>query len=90
MCGASASGELNMSSENQGSLYASQSAESYSRFPTTASACADWISVWVTLESMLWLNLCMPKLCAEEMGSTHVFILMQYVPFYNFEKGSRL
>ena len=36
MCGASASGELNVRSENQGSLHASQAVESYLRFPTTA------------------------------------------------------
>ena len=67
MCGASASGELNMRSENQGGLYASQAAESYLRFPAAASACADWVSAWATHESALRLNLCVPKLCAKEV-----------------------
>ena len=89
MCGAS--GELSMRSENQGSLYVSQAAESYLRFPTTASAFADWVSVWAMDESMFRLNLCIPKLCAEEMCSTCVFIIMLHLPFYNFEKkGSGL
>ena len=88
MCSESASGELNVRSENQGGLYASQAAESYLRFPTTASACADWFSAWVMHESALRLNLCMPKLCAEEMCSTHVFIIILHLPFYNFKKGS--
>ena len=56
-----------MRSESQGSLYASQAARSYLRFPTTASACADWYSVLVMHESVLRLNLYMLKLCAEEM-----------------------
>ena len=46
MCGAGASGELNMnnlSSENHSGLYTSQAAESYLRFPTTASPCSDWL-----------------------------------------------
>ena len=43
MCGVGASGELNMSSENHGGLYTSQAAESYLRFPATASPCADWL-----------------------------------------------
>ena len=76
MCGASASGELNVRSENQGGLYASQAARSYLRFPTTASACADWYLTWVTHESALRLNLYVPKLCVEEMCSTHVFIIL--------------
>ena len=76
MCGARASGKLNMRSENQGSLYASQAAESYLRFPAAASACAEWVSVCVMHESTLRLNLCMPKLCVEEMCSTSVFIIM--------------
>ena len=76
MCSASASGELNVRSENQGGLYVSQAAKSYLRFPTAASACDDWFSLQVMHESMLRLNLCMPKLCAEEMCSTHVFIIM--------------
>ena len=58
------------------SIYASQAAESYLRFSTTASACADLVSVRATHESLLRLNLCEPKLCAEEMCSTHVFIIM--------------
>ena len=81
MCGASASGELNVKSENQGGLYASQAAISYLKFPATASAFAAWVSEWVMHESVLRLNLCMPKLCAEEMCSTHVFIIMLHLPF---------
>ena len=76
MCGASARDELNVRSENQGGLYTSQASESYMKFPTTSSACADWVSAWVMHESVLRLNVCMPKLCAEEMCSTHVFIIM--------------
>ena len=79
-----------MSSENQGGLYVSQAAESYLRFPATASACADWVSVWVMHESSLRLNLCTPKLCVGEMHSTHVFILILHLPFYHFEKCSGL
>ena len=33
----------NMSNENHGSLYTSQAAESYLRFPATASPCFDWL-----------------------------------------------
>ena len=76
MCGASASIELNVRSENQGSLYASQAAESCLRFPTIASACADWVSARVMHETTLRLNLCMPMLCTEKMCSTHVFFIM--------------
>ena len=47
VCGAGASSELNVRSESQGSLYASQAARNYLRFPATASACADWFLVWV-------------------------------------------
>ena len=46
MCTAGASSELNMnnmSSENHSSLYTSQAAESYLRFPATASPCSDWL-----------------------------------------------
>ena len=47
MCGASASSELNMneslSNENHSGLYTSQAAESYLRFPATASPCSDWL-----------------------------------------------
>ena len=53
-----------------------QTTRSYLRFPATASVCADWVSVWVTHESVLRLNLSTPKLCAEEMCSTHVFIII--------------
>ena len=86
MCGASSSGELNERSESLGSLYASQAARNYLRFPTAASTCADWFSAWVMHKSVLRLNLYMPKLCAEEMGSTCEFIIMLHLPFYNFEK----
>ena len=41
--GASASSELNMWGDSEGSLYASQAAGSYLRFPATASACADCV-----------------------------------------------
>ena len=41
VCSVSATGELNVRSENQGGLYASQAARSHLRFPATASACAD-------------------------------------------------
>ena len=67
--GASASSELNVRNESQGGSYASQAVRSYLRF-------SDWFSVWVTHESMLRLNLYVPKLCTEEMCSTCVFILM--------------
>ena len=67
--------------------YASQAARSYLRFPATASACADWFSMWVIQEYALRLNLYMPKLCTEEMCSSHVFIIMLHLPIYNFEKG---
>ena len=77
---ASASGEMNMRSENQGDLYTSQAAGSYLRFSATASACADWISAWATHKSTLGLNLNAPKLCTEEMSSTHVFIIMLHLP----------
>ena len=87
MCSASASGELNVKSESQGSLYPSQAASGYLRFSATASACADWFSAWVMHESMLRLKLYMTKLCAEVMCSTHVFIMMPHLPFYNFKKG---
>ena len=43
MGGASVRGELNVRSENHGSLYTYQAAESYLRFPTTAAACAAWL-----------------------------------------------
>ena len=32
-----------MSSENYSGLYTSQAAESYVRFPATASPCSDWL-----------------------------------------------
>ena len=50
--------------------------ESYLRFPATASACAEWSSTLVTHESALRLNLCVPKVCAEEMCLTCVSIIM--------------
>ena len=40
------SGELNISeltNDKGGSLYTSQAAESYLRFPATASPCSDWL-----------------------------------------------
>ena len=63
-----------MWSESQGGLHASQTGRNYLRFSATASACADWFSVWVIHESVFRLNLYMLKLCAEEMCSTYVFI----------------
>ena len=84
MCSASASNELNVRSESQGGLYASQAARSYLRFTATASACADWFSAWVAHDSMLRLNLYVQKLCAE-IYSTCVFIIMLHLPFHNFE-----
>ena len=33
----------NMSNENHGGLYTSQAAESYLRFPATASPCSNWL-----------------------------------------------
>ena len=67
---------IDVRSEDQGGLYVSQAAESYLRFPATASACPDWVSVWAMCESVLRLNLCTPKLCAEEICSTCVFIII--------------
>ena len=32
-----------MNNENHGGLYTSQAAESYLRFPATASPCCDWL-----------------------------------------------
>ena len=32
-----------ITNDKQGSLYTSQAAESYLRFPTTASPCSDWL-----------------------------------------------
>ena len=80
MCSASANGELNIRSENQGGLNASQAGRSYLSFPTTASAHADLLSAWVMHESALRLNLYDPMLCAEEMCSTHVFIIILKLP----------
>ena len=77
---------MNVRGESRGGLYTSQAARSYLRFPATASACAIGFSVWVIHESMLGLNLYIPKLSAEEICSTHVFIIMLHLPFYNFEK----
>ena len=82
MCSAGVSGELNMTSEGEGGLYTSQVARSYLRFATTASACADWFSVWILHESVFRLNLYMPKLCVEEMCSTHLFIIMLQESLY--------
>ena len=45
MCGVdemSLSGEV-IANDKHSSLYASQAAESYLRFPTTASPCSDWL-----------------------------------------------
>ena len=33
----------NISNDNHDSLYTSQAAESYLRFPATASPCSDWL-----------------------------------------------
>ena len=79
MCSAGTSGELNVWSESEGILYASQAAGSYLRFPVTASACADWFLVWVMYESMLRLNLYAPKLCATETCSTHMFVIVLHI-----------
>ena len=55
-----ASSELNMNnkrSENHGGLYTSQAVESYLRFPTTASPCADWLPCQaeaVCAKTMCW------------------------------------
>ena len=76
MCSASASGELEVRSGRQGGLHVSQAARGYLSFPATATACADWFSAWVMLESVLRLNLYAPKLYAEEMCSACVFIIM--------------
>ena len=60
MCSAGASGELNknnMSSENLGSLHTSQAAETYLRFPATASPCCDWLPCQaeaVHVKTMCW------------------------------------
>ena len=90
MCSAGASGELNVRSTSEGDLHASQVAKSYLRFPTAASAHADWFSAWIMHESVLRLKLHMPKLCAEKMCSTCVFIIMLPLPFQNFGKGCDL
>ena len=37
-------------------------------------------------ESTLWLNLCTPNLCVEEMCLSYVSIVMLHLPFYNFDK----
>ena len=75
-----------MRSASEGGFCSSQAARSYLRFPTTASTCGDWSSAWVMHESALRLNVCIPKLCVEEMCSTCVSIVMLHLPFYNFEK----
>ena len=63
MCGAGASAELNMNnqssenSENHISEYTSQAAESFLRFPATASPCADWLPCQaeaVCAKTMCW------------------------------------
>ena len=74
VCGASVSSELNMRSESQSGLYTSQTARSYLRFPTTASACADWFSVWVTCESMLRLkSVCAQAVCWGDVFNSCVY-----------------
>ena len=35
--------QVSVTNDRHGSLYASQAAESYLRFPTTASPCSDWL-----------------------------------------------
>ena len=87
MCSSSARHEVNRRSEDQGGLYASQAARSYLRFPATASICADWFSAWVTHESTLRLNLYAPKLCAEEVYSTHAFTIMLHLSEKKPKKG---
>ena len=50
-------------SESEGGFYTSQTARSYLRFTTRASACADWFSAWVTHESAFRLNLYSQAVC---------------------------
>ena len=76
MCDGCASDELKVRIASEGGFYHLKQLESYLRFPTTASACADWSSVWVIHESIFRLNLCVPKLCVEKMCSTCVSIVM--------------
>ena len=60
VCSAGASSELNMnnmSSENHSSLYAFQAAESYLKFPATASPWSDWLlshAEAVCAKTMCW------------------------------------
>ena len=56
---------------------------SYLRFPATVSACDDWFSARVMHESVLSLNLYVPKLCAEQICSTHVYHNVTHRLIYN-------